>query len=349
MMFSIKYLSKFSNVSRFFYIDNRLYVFTLNKKLLAYFNFETDWETICTTQHTLLKLGSDRLLSYRNYLRVVILQRDTGEVILERDTPFTPVFVDDSNFIYGVSLKRNDLGEAIFGISGFDSSFQNIFHFDTFGYVAQIFYNGIAISANGAENLSAFQYPTGTRLWQLDLSDKGKFRDIETGEVHQQKIQLLEVHEDMVVVFMGNGYLAAYRVQDGSLVWERVLECGHTYIKIANGQVNYLYPHGLGNRFSVYDLNTGNLLFEVPISDEVFQREHFFTKPSISGNYFLITGQYRRHIFFFNRQTAVLEFKVDLNPYTHESGIGFDNAPQLHGRHLYQLNNEGQLMVFEVE
>jgi hypothetical protein len=196
--------------------------------------------------------------------------------------------------------------------------------------------------------LSLINKVTGSELWRLDLSGKGLITDSQTGEVHEGKIQFLEVHGDMVVVNMGNGYLAAYRVQDGSLVWERVLEYANPYLKVADGCIYFLYSANFGNRFSVFSLKNGALLYEQPLEDEVIQNESFFTRPSLTKDYFIITGQRRKYIFFFNRQTAALDFKVDLNPYT-TAGMGYDNAPQLHGRHLYQLDNEGQLMVFEVE
>lgn len=271
-----------------------------------------------------------------------------------------PLFVK-SNFdckVFCAINHRRENGKWQWGLGIFDlNSLSLVKEFLFENYTVEFVVANAAIGYFAKDKLSSFNIDNGKVNWELDL-----------GQISSsQFIRFIAVYQNQLLIACSNHLLLSVNVNTGEILhqWQELVgfEVGSLYKDVLPDPTNFVLDEQSSKLIGVFDtyyfeidLNSKEISYYQlkeelskygisdfrPFNDNPFTSEHLFLTAHTYLDEFANIDL--SSILVLNRKTK----KVDWLYVIKGTGVG-TNIPQITKTHLYQLDTDGTLYIFEKE
>jgi outer membrane protein assembly factor BamB len=216
--------------------------------------------------------------------------------------------------------------------------------------LAQMFGERLVFCHYTAHLLTCHRLSDGGELWRLDVCELGRYeRFVDTSESEwiDGAIVFMEAWKNILCLVLGNDKILGIDIETGTIQWQRQMP-----VRIITAPLFHegrLYWFSLGNlmQYCVVNMLTGANVQNPQVLSPLFRAGLIFTQPIMHGNKILMTADSSRIIYIVDRQTGLVDFTVPLSG--EGSRIPVANAPMIQSNHLYQLDGDNVLHIFEVQ
>ena len=342
----MQFLNKIPDINTFFILEDGIYAFERGIGLLKkYVEGVVKWTCSPNTQHVLIEIDKETILTYWHGTRAVFIRRKNGEIVFELEESFTPQ-KRVNNQIHGYCRIKSVNGEKQYNISRLSPNGKMEEVINTADFFINQVTDDIYLLHKGWNNYRAISISTKQNLWQVDLTSFFKHDGV-FSPIHG----IIE-HQGKLFFSLGNLHRSGVYVLDaltGKLLFQTE-EIGGPF-KLAN---DLLYDFN-GEVLNIFDpitfdyvqkdftdlLKSGNLRY---VYHGVYQNM------AIEGNLLYYASLYGdRDANYTQIALVVLDIEkvelVEVIPFPSDGGAIID--VQVHQNRLFALTTSDVLHVFE--